>query len=35
MRQLDAPFASSDGMKRLMAIEPPWKTDAVAKEGKR
>jgi len=35
MRQLDAPSASSGGMKRLMAIKPPWTTDAPAKKGKR
>jgi uncharacterized protein (DUF1778 family) len=35
MRQLDAPSAPSGGMKRLMAIEPPWQTDAPAKKGKR
>ena len=35
MRQLDAPSVPNDGLKRLMAIEPPWKTDAPAKKGKR
>ena len=35
MRQLDATSAPNAGMKRLMAIEPPWKTDAPAKKGKR
>jgi len=28
MRQLDAPSVPNDGLKRLMAIVPSWKTDA-------
>jgi len=35
MRQLDAPSTPSVGMKRLLAVEPPWKPGAPAKKGKR
>lgn len=32
MQQLDAPSAPNEGLERLMAVQPPWKTAGTGKK---